>query len=84
MTSKRSVREFDTAPALALVGSVTQFAELVGVSRAQTYRWINAGLTALEADEVAISLGVHPSELWVEWLAVLPDEPQLSLDLDLL
>jgi len=83
MRSKRPVREFDTAPALALVGSVAQFSELVGVSRTQTYRWIDAGLTAIEADEVAISLGVHPSELWVEWLTVVP-EPQLSLDLDLL
>lgn len=37
------------------------------VVRVQLYRWRRYGLTVDQADDLAASLGYHPSEIWPDW-----------------
>lgn len=39
----------------------------VGARRTSVYRWRRNGLSVLQADRIAIALGLHPSTLWPEW-----------------
>jgi lambda repressor-like predicted transcriptional regulator len=47
--------------------SLRNLAAIGGVSTMTTRRWVTRGLKEHEADRVAISLGLHPSELWPQW-----------------
>ena len=33
----------------------------------QVYRWRKYGLTAEQADELAVRCGLHPAEVWPDW-----------------
>jgi plasmid maintenance system antidote protein VapI len=48
--------------------TVTAAAALFGVDRAQVNRWRRVGLSDVQADRVAVALGLTPGELWAEWL----------------
>jgi hypothetical protein len=47
-------------------------AAMVGTSRRNLMRWSVEGIPELSADRVAVSLGLHPAELWPEWWANCP------------
>ena len=49
-----------------------QMAETLDVSRRNLIRWKFKGLPEIAADRAAVSLGMHPSELWPEWWANCP------------
>lgn len=40
----------------------------LGVKR-QWYRWRLAGLPERRADELAVEVGLHPAEVWADWIA---------------
>lgn len=39
----------------------------VGVHRTVIYKWRKYGLSPVQADYIAIRLGIHPATLWDEW-----------------
>lgn len=47
--------------------TLTGVAELVGVSARTVHRWKRDGLSARQADRLAVALGFHPLHLWPEW-----------------
>jgi hypothetical protein len=46
-----------------------QLARLVGAHRRQVYRWRDDGLSERLADRSACRVGLHPSNIWPEWLS---------------
>lgn len=42
-------------------------AERLGITRRQVARLRHLGLTVRQADELAVALGRHPSEIWADW-----------------
>lgn len=67
---RHSVRPFPLTPAVRSCGSVLELARRTGVHARQLHRLRVHGLTAVQADELAVRLGHHPVELWGErwWL----------------
>lgn len=49
------------------VSTWTEFASLVRVHRRTLDRWRHYGLTAAQADHLAIMCGYHPTEVWSSW-----------------
>lgn len=50
-----------------LVSPLVVIAELARVDRRTVHRWRHEGLTLEVADDVAVRLGFHPSEVWPDW-----------------
>jgi hypothetical protein len=50
-------------------------AATLGLSVKAVRKWQTRGLCTLQADEVAIRLGVHPSAIWNDWFDSITDEP---------
>lgn len=48
----------------------TVLSELTGYHRRTLDRWVRAGIPEMDADRIAISLGLHPSLIWDEWFGV--------------
>lgn len=46
---------------------VSAIALRLGVDRRQVYRWRESGVTVTQADELAVRLGCHPTELWADF-----------------
>ena len=44
--------------------SVDERADLIGVTGRSVHRWRAAGITEVNADRVAVALGLHPRMLW--------------------
>lgn len=51
-------------------GIYTRLAEFAGVHRKQISRWRTAGVPTWAADRLAVALGLHPADLWPEFLFV--------------
>lgn len=51
----------------------SEIALRLGVSRAAASRARWEGLTEMTADRWAVAAGYHPSEVWVDWWAVMAD-----------
>jgi hypothetical protein len=60
------------APLLERFPSMRAAAQGLGVHVRQLYRWRTYGVTADQADDLASSIGAHPSELWPEWWDLEP------------
>lgn len=58
----------------AHVDDQVSLAHRIGVTPRQVRRAIDEGLSADTADRWAIAAGVHPSQVWNEWWAVIPLE----------
>lgn len=58
---------FDFAPLRGRFTTMSNLAELVGVTRETVQRWARDGVPAKQVDAVAIAVGSHPVELWPEW-----------------
>ena len=39
----------------------------LGVDATQVRRWRSSGLTAAQADVLAMRCGLHPAEVWPDW-----------------
>jgi hypothetical protein len=50
-------------------------AATLGLPVTTVRKWSTQGLSTLQADEVAIRLGLHPSAIWGDWFASITDEP---------
>jgi hypothetical protein len=61
-------RRWPFAPVRRL-GTRRQLARRLGVDDAQITRWNRTGLEDRTADRVGVALGMHPLELWPDWLA---------------
>lgn len=57
-------------PLLALYDSALGLARALKVDPRQVHRWSGYGVSIWTADELAVSLGFHPIELWPQWLEV--------------
>lgn len=64
-----SVRRLPLEPLLAAVGRPPKhrFADAVGVHAKQVYRWLEYGVTEVQADELACRLDLHPAIIWPDW-----------------
>jgi hypothetical protein len=60
---------FGLAPLQDALGHPTHamIAELAGVKRATVAQWTQRGLSAFQADRVAVAVGMHPAEVWADW-----------------
>ncbi len=60
---------FDVAVLARIVGatSAAHLATMAGVSVRTVWRWRASGLTALQADRVAVACGHHPGAVWPTW-----------------
>ncbi len=65
--NSESTKRFDIAPAL-VDRTMRHLAELCDVSRSTVQRWARSGVDEWSADRVAMAVGVHPAELWPDWL----------------
>ena len=73
-------RRYDvrTFPAKALVRkfepntSVITIAQALDMKRSTVYKWFqnDTMITQWAADRYAIKLGMHPSEVWLDWFAL--------------
>jgi plasmid maintenance system antidote protein VapI len=73
-------RKYDvrTFPAKALVKkfephtSVMTIAQALDMKRSTVYKWFqnDTMITQWAADRYAVKLGMHPSEVWVDWFAL--------------
>lgn len=63
-------------PVDALNGYVAQDARMkalehhCGVGRRSLIRWRHEGVPLARADQIAVSLGAHPVDIWPEWYEV--------------
>ena len=46
---------------------LTGLARLLGVDRQRVYRMRRGGITADQADFLAVMFGCHPTEVWPDW-----------------
>lgn len=66
-------RDLDVGALLAFTADMGTLAERVGVNRRTLHRLAHTGLTIDQADDFALSLGVHPLEVWPCWPS--PSQP---------
>lgn len=68
--TRQSGRRLPFAPLEQTVGApnTCRLAMVLGVHPRQVYRWRSYGVTEVQADELAIAVGVHPAEVWPDWL----------------
>lgn len=57
-------------PLVRMYGGVSTLAMALGRHRRQVSEWQNNGIPVLSADRVAVSLGMHPIEVWPDWYEV--------------
>lgn len=51
-----------------IVGNpTTMLSELTGINRRTLCRWTREGIDFLNADRIAVAIGLHPSLIWPEW-----------------
>lgn len=43
---------------------VAEYAIYLGVERTKVYRWRDQGVTSVDADRIAVSLGLWPQAIW--------------------
>ena len=74
MTTKQAVKRrcFAAAEILKMWSSDAleeSIAEMLGVDRSSIFRWRTdeTMLDIWQADKYAIRLGLHPSEIWLDW-----------------
>ncbi len=60
---------------LAEEGRVLATALTLGLNRNRIYRWLKCGLSADQADAIAVYLGRHPCAIWPQWFALAPSDP---------
>jgi hypothetical protein len=63
--------------ALRPEGTIARTAEVLDVDRQFVYRLAKKGITANQADTLAIMFGLHPCLIWSDWFAHVPDEPEI-------
>lgn len=54
-------------PLVARYGTVSGLARALGVARTQASHWRAQGVPLHTADRLAVSVGLHPCEVWPEW-----------------
>jgi hypothetical protein len=59
-------------------GLITSTASVLEVNRNRIYRWLESGLTAEQADVIAIMFGLHPCLIWSDWFSHAPDEKAIK------
>lgn len=59
-----------------IIGYPGMLARITGRHRSVISRWQTIGIPDLDADEIAVALGVHPGEVWDDWFDQ-PLEPVL-------
>lgn len=67
---KRVVPRLPLDPLLALYDNRLALARALKVDARQIQRWCRYGVAFYTADELAVSLGFHPMELWPGWVEV--------------
>lgn len=70
-TGGQERRRLPLAPLLRAAGnpSIKTLAIMTGFGYRQMYRWINdGGLTINHADRAACAIGLHPANIWPEFL----------------
>lgn len=67
--TRRTTPRLSFDPIFKAIGTrnITEVARLVHKDRAQVTRWINDGLTAGAADDIATALNQRAADLWPEW-----------------
>lgn len=60
------------------ISDIGRAARLLGVERNTVYRWQRNGLNHLQSDRAACALGMHPVEIWADWIDE-PAEPALCV-----
>jgi hypothetical protein len=53
-----------------MYGSVSMLARALGRRREQVSKWHTNGVPIMSADNLAISLGMHPIEVWPDWYEI--------------
>jgi hypothetical protein len=53
-------------------GTLARTAEVLDVNRQRVHRWTRTGLTANQADAIAIMFGLHPCLIWPNWFECAP------------
>ncbi len=71
--------ELPAGPRAALVRHLLEGCNFTHLSTVSTRvgRWYQRGLTDAEADNLAVSLGHHPVDIWPEWFTI-PLEPDTT------
>lgn len=57
-------------PLVRMYGTVSQLATALNRHRTQVSEWHVNGIPIVSADRVAVSLGMHPIEVWPNWYEV--------------
>jgi hypothetical protein len=60
-------QEYLPGMGIGVEGPILRLALRLGVDRQQVYRWMHRWLDQWQADAAAVALGVHPSNVWLNW-----------------
>lgn len=59
-------------------GMIAQTAVVLDTDRNRVYRWLKRGLTADQADVIAIMFGLPPALIWTDWFAHAPSDEDVA------
>ena len=59
-------------------GNGSALARVLGCDHAQVSRWRSRGLPLDSADRRAVSLGLHPVEVWPDWYWLTETRPRAA------
>jgi len=79
MRHRKRIRRFQAQAILIKLPATAHLAaEVLGITKSTIQRWRNPKtmISAYEADEYAIKLGVHPSEIWTDWFEIHCEPPK--------
>jgi hypothetical protein len=58
---------YDAMPIIRRFESPSTAAAILEVAVRSVHRWIATGLTPIQADRLAIRVGLHPCDVWSSW-----------------
>lgn len=62
----------DTANHHGIAAAAPHVSTILNVTNRRVLQWRERGVAYYDADEIAIRLGLHPSELWPNWWQLEP------------
>lgn len=65
-------------PLVARYGTVSGLARALGVPRTQASHWRHHGVPLDTADRLAVSVGLHPCEVWEDWFALCDEDAEAA------